>query len=82
MRTRLSLQFGEMQGDFDKMQGEPIQFLAESHYAVGSCNELSLSKEQGGASRFAGKSRVARYRGSRSSAWGSEIPLPHAHLRR
>src|SRR5437868_1366086 len=24
------LHFGEMQGDFDEMQGEPIQFLAES----------------------------------------------------
>ena len=57
-----SLHFGEMQGDFDEMQGEPIQFLAESHCAVRSCNEFSLSKEQGGASGFAGKSRVARYR--------------------
>ena len=62
-RSNLSLPaFGEMQGDFDEMQGEPIQFLAESHCAVRSCNEFSLSKEQGGASGFAGKSRVARYR--------------------
>src|SRR5438034_6793363 len=27
-RTFLSLAFGEMQGDFDEMQGEPIQFLS------------------------------------------------------
>jgi len=62
-RSNLSLPaFGEMQGDFDEMQGEPIQFLAESHCAVRSCSGFSLSKEQGGASGFAGKSRVARYR--------------------
>jgi hypothetical protein len=26
VRTGLSLQFSDLQGDFDKMQGEPIQF--------------------------------------------------------
>jgi hypothetical protein len=41
------------------MQGEPIQFLAESHCAVRSSENSSLSNEQGGASGIAGKSRVA-----------------------
>jgi hypothetical protein len=43
------------------MQGEPIQFLAESHCAVRSSEDSSLSKEQGGASGIAGKSRVANW---------------------
>jgi hypothetical protein len=42
------------------MQGEPIQFLAESHCAVRSSKDSSLSKDQGGASGIAGKSRVAK----------------------
>ena len=29
-----SLQKGFLQGDFDEMQGEPIQFLAEIHYGI------------------------------------------------
>jgi hypothetical protein len=37
------------------LQGEPIQFLAESHCAVGSYNDFSLSKEQG--------ERLARWQG-------------------
>ena len=55
------------------MQGEPIRFLAESPCAVRSCNEFSLSKEQGGASGFAGKSRVARYRDQELSP-GKRLP--------
>src|SRR6202049_1052260 len=55
-----SLQFADLQGDFDEMQGEPIQFLAESHCAVRSSKDSSLSKDQGGASGIAGKSRVAK----------------------
>jgi hypothetical protein len=51
----------DLQGDFDEMQGEPIQFLAESHCAVRSSEDSSLSKEQGGASGIAGKSRVANW---------------------
>jgi hypothetical protein len=55
-----SLQFADLQGDFDKMQGEPIQFLVESHCAVRGWKDFSLSKKQGEASRIAGKSRVAK----------------------
>ena len=51
----------DLQGDFDEMQGEPIQFLAESHCAVRSSEDSSLSKEQGGASGIAGKSRVVNW---------------------
>jgi hypothetical protein len=41
------------------MQGEPIQFLAESHYGVRSSKDSSLNKEQGGVTGIAGKSRDA-----------------------
>jgi hypothetical protein len=46
-----------LQGDFEEMQGEPDQFLAESHCAVRSSEDSSLSKEQGGVAGIAGKSR-------------------------
>jgi hypothetical protein len=48
-----------LQGDFEEMQGEAIQFLAESHCAVRSSMDFSLSKEQGGVAGIAGKSRDA-----------------------
>jgi hypothetical protein len=48
---------GILQGDFDKMQGGPAQFIAESHCAVVSWKNLSLSKEQGEASGIAGKTQ-------------------------
>jgi hypothetical protein len=41
---------------FDKMQGGPTHFIAESHYAAESWKNFSLSKEQGEASGIAGKS--------------------------
>src|ERR1700674_3524095 len=60
IQSAASPQFADLQGDFDEMQGEPIQFLAESHCAVRSSKDSSLSKDQGGASGIAGKSRVAK----------------------
>jgi hypothetical protein len=41
---------------FDKMQGGPTHFMAESHCAAKSWKNFSLSKEQGEASGIAGKS--------------------------
>jgi hypothetical protein len=38
-----ALQFADLQGDFHKMQGEPTQFLAESHCAVRNWKDFSLS---------------------------------------
>jgi hypothetical protein len=42
---------------FDKMQGGPTDFIAESHCAVRSWKNFSLKQEQGEASGIAGKSR-------------------------
>jgi hypothetical protein len=56
-----SLQFAICREILTKCREEPIQFLAESHCAVRSSEDSSLSKEQGGASRIAGKSRVANW---------------------
>ncbi len=42
---------------FDKMQGGPTHCIAESHCAAESWKNFSLRKEQGGASRIAGKHR-------------------------
>jgi hypothetical protein len=41
---------------FDKMQGGPTDFIAESHCAVRSWKNFSLKQEQGEASGIAGKS--------------------------
>src|SRR5437868_8070525 len=60
MPTCLSLQFPHLQGDFNKMQGEPTQILAGSHCVVGSWKDFSLSKEQGEASWIAGRAGLPR----------------------
>jgi hypothetical protein len=45
----------DLQGHFEEMQGEPIQFRAESPCALRGSNNSSLSKEQGGVIGIAGK---------------------------
>jgi hypothetical protein len=46
-RTGLSLQFGQMQGDFRKMQGGGRQNLAKSHQISIAWNGVSLLKRAG-----------------------------------
>jgi hypothetical protein len=53
-----SLQFADLQGDFDEMQGEPFQFPAESHCAMRSWRGFSLKQRAGRSAGFAGKSSV------------------------
>jgi hypothetical protein len=57
MPTCLSLQFDGLQGYFGKMQGEPIQTLAKTHCAAGSSSVSSLSEQQGGSARIAGRTQ-------------------------
>jgi hypothetical protein len=41
---------------FDKMQGRPTYFIAESHFSVRSCKNPSLKQRAGRSGRIAGKS--------------------------
>ena len=47
IRTYLSLQFWEMQGDFGQLQGGAKPHLAKSHQISRVWMEVSLLKEQG-----------------------------------
>jgi len=55
MRTRLSLHFCEMQGDFDEMQGGGKRNPAKSRRISEAWMGFSLLQEQGGYPRLAGR---------------------------
>jgi hypothetical protein len=55
MPTSLSLQFGEMQGDFDEMQGGGKRNPAETLWISEAWMGLSLLQEQGGYPSLAGR---------------------------
>jgi hypothetical protein len=70
-RGRISLQFAILQGDFQKLQGEPIRFLSDFAMVSKCCKEVSLPREQGAFFDIAGKSSV----GLRMVAGLAQFPL-------